>query len=52
MRERKKPLAQATSANAQKLMDFEQRGQLDAYKNNEKSLIWLKDVNIKDTTSQ
>ena len=46
MRDRKKPLQEATSANAQKLLELEQIGLLQTYKNYEQSLKWLKDLNI------
>ena len=38
MRDRGKPLQEATSANAQKLLELEQLGLLETYKNYEKSL--------------
>ena len=47
MRDREKPLQEATSANAQKLLELEQLGLLATYKNYEKTLKWLKDLNIK-----
>ena len=46
MRDREKPLQEATSANAQKLLELEQPGLLQTYKNYEQSLKWLKDLNI------
>ena len=46
MRDREKPLQEATSANAQKLLELEQLGLLQTYKNYEQSLKWLKDLNI------
>ena len=46
MRDREKPLQEATSANAQKLLELEQLGLLETYKSYEKSLKWLKDINI------
>ena len=46
MREREKPLQEATSANAQKLLELEQLGLLQTYKSYEQSLKWLKDLNI------
>ena len=46
MREREKPLQEATSANAQKLLELEQLGLLQTYKNYEQPLKWLKDPNI------
>ena len=46
MRDREKPLQEATSANAQKLQELEQLGLLETYKNYEKSLNWLRDLNI------
>ena len=38
MRDREKPLQEATSANAQKLLELEQLGLLQTYKNYEQSL--------------
>ena len=46
MRDREKPLQEATSANAQKLLELEQLGLLQTYKNYEQSLKWLKYLNI------
>ena len=46
MRDREKPLQQAKSANAQKLLEREQLGLLQTYKNYEQSLKWLRDLNI------
>ena len=46
MRDREKPLQEATSANAQKLLELEQLGLLQTYKNYEKSLKCLRDLNI------
>ena len=46
MRDREKPLQEATSANAQKLLELEQLGLLQTYKKYEQSLKWLKDLNI------
>ena len=46
MRDREKPLHEATSANAQKLLELEQLGLLQTYKNYEQSLKWLKDLNV------
>ena len=46
MRDREKPLQEATSANAQKLLELEQLGLLETYNSYEKSLKWLKDNNI------
>ena len=46
MRDREKPLQEAQSANAQKLLELEQLGLLQTYKNYENSLKWLKDLNI------
>ena len=46
MRDRKKPLQEATSASAQKLLELEQLGLLQTYKKYEQSLKWLKDLNI------
>ena len=46
MRDREKPLQEATSANTQKLLELEQLGLLETYKNYEKSIKWLRDLNI------
>ena len=46
MRDREKPLQEATSANAQKLLEFEQLGLLQTYKHYEQSLKWLRYLNI------
>ena len=46
MRNREKPLQEATSANAQKFLELEQLGLLQTYKNYEQSLKWLRDLNI------
>ena len=46
MRDREKPLQESTSANAQKLLELEQLGLLQTYKNYEQSLKWLRDLNI------
>ena len=46
MRDREKPLQEATSAHAQKLLELEQLGLLQTYKNYEQSLKWLKYLNI------
>ena len=46
MRDREKPLQEAQSANAQKLLELEQLGLLQTYKNYEQSLKWLRDLNI------
>ena len=46
MRDREKPLQESTSANAQKLLEREQLGLLQTYKNYEESLKWLRDLNI------
>ena len=46
MRDREKPLQEATSANAQKLLELEQLGLLQTYKKYEQSLKWLKDLNF------
>ena len=46
MRDREKPIQDAQSANALKLLELEQLGLLQTYKNYEKSLKWLKDLNI------
>ena len=47
MRDREKPLQDAQSANALKLLELEQLGLLQTYKNYEQSLKWLRDLNIK-----
>ena len=52
MRDREKPLQEATSANAQKLPELEQLGLLQTYKNYEQSLKWLRDLNINGYTFQ
>ena len=46
MRDREKPLQDAESANALKLLELEQLGLLQTYKNYEQSLKWLRDLNI------
>ena len=46
MRDREKPLQEATSANAQKLLELEKLGLLQTYKIYEQSLKWLRDLNI------
>ena len=46
MRDREKPLQEATSANAQKILELGQLGFLETYKNYEKSLKWLRDLNM------
>ena len=46
MLNKEKPLQEATSANAQKLLELEQSGLLQTYKNYEQSLNWLRDLNI------
>ena len=46
IRDRAEPLHEATSPNAQKLLELDQLGLLDAYKHYENSLKWLKDLNI------
>ena len=46
MRDREKPLQDAQSANALKLLELEQLGLLQTYKNYEQSLKWLRDLNI------
>ena len=46
MRDREKPLQEAQSANALKLLELEQLGLLQTYKNYEQSLRWLRDLNI------
>ena len=43
---KEKPLQEATSANAQKLLELEQLGLIETYKNYEKSFKWLRDLNI------
>ena len=43
---REKPLQEATSANVQKLLEFEQLGLLQTHKNNEQSLKWIRNLNI------
>ena len=48
MRDREKPLQEAKSANAQKLLELEQLRLLQTYKNYEKSLKWLKNLNINE----
>ena len=45
-RDREKPLQEPTSANTQKLLELEQLGLLETLKNYEKSMKWLKDINI------
>ena len=52
MRDCEKPLQEATSANAQKLLELEQLGLLQTYKNYEQSLKWLKDLNINEYNFQ
>ena len=52
MRDRAKPLQEATSANAQKLLELEQLGLLQTYKNYEQSLKWLRDLNINEYNFQ
>ena len=52
MRDREKPLQEATSANAQKLLELEQLGLLQTYKNYEKSLKWLRDLNTNGNNFQ
>ena len=46
MRDHEKPLQDAQSANALKLLELEQLGLLQTYKNYEQSLKWLRDLNI------
>ena len=46
MRDREKPLQDAQSANALKLLELEQLGLLQTYKNYKQSLRWLQDLNI------
>ena len=46
MRDREKPLQDAQSANALKLLELEQLVLLQTYKNYEQSLKWLRDSNI------
>ena len=52
MRNREKPLQEATSANAQKLLELEQLGLLQTYKNYEQSIKWIKDLNINEYNFQ
>ena len=47
IRDREKPLQDAQSANALKLLELEQLGLLQTYKNYEQSLKWLRYLNIK-----
>ena len=46
LRNREKPLREASSANAQKIFELEQLGLLETYKCFKKLLKWLKDLNI------
>ena len=46
MRDREQPLQEAQSANALKLLELEQLGLLQTYKNYEQSRRWLRDLNI------
>ena len=46
MRDREQPLQEAQSANALKLLELEQLGLLQTYKNYEQSLRLLRDLNI------
>ena len=46
IRDRTESLHEVTSINAQKLLELDQLGLLDAYKRYENSLKWLKDLNI------
>ena len=46
MRDREKPLQEATAANSQKLLELEQLGLLQTYKNYKQSLKWFRDLNI------
>ena len=46
MRDREKPLQDALPANALKLLELEQLGLLQTYKNYEQSLKWQRDLNI------
>ena len=46
MRDREKPLQEATLANARKLLELEQLGLLQTYKNYKQSLKWLRDLHI------
>ena len=46
MRDREKSLQEATSANAQKLMDLEQLGPLETFRSYKNSLKWLKYLKI------
>ena len=52
MRDRKKPLQEATSANAQKLLELDQLGLLQTYKNYEQSFKWLRGLNINEYNFQ
>ena len=52
MRDREKPLQEATSANAQKLLELVQLGLLGTYKNYEKLHKWLRDLNINEYNFQ
>ena len=47
IRDRAVPLQEATSANAQNLLELDRLGLFDAYKRYEHSLKWLKELNIK-----
>ena len=51
MRDCEKPLQHAQSANALKLLEFEQPGLLQTYKNYEQSLKWLRDLRISTDTT-
>ena len=46
VRDLEEPLQEATSANAQKILELEQLGLLQTYKNYEQSLKWLRELNI------
>ena len=46
IRDRAERLQEATSANAQKFLELDRLGLLDAYKRYEHSLKWIKDLNI------
>ena len=46
MRDREQPLQEAQSANALKLLELEQLGLLQTYKNYDQSLRWLRDLDI------
>ena len=52
LRDREKPLQEATSANAQKQLELEKLGLIQTYKNYEQSLKWLRDLNINEYNFQ